>query len=87
VRAALILCVLLGACLEVVDHTPPGACGRDDECPCGQDCSVADAGLHFCGARVTHSCTDDHDCTSTGRPPHCIELSRDGGGCGYLVCQ
>ena len=87
-RAALISLMLAAAgCLDVVEHTPPGACLRDDECPCGQDC-IADAGAFLqCGMRVAHGCTIDHDCTSTGRPPHCLELVRDAGHCGYLVCQ
>jgi hypothetical protein len=90
VRAALILLVtlLLGGCLEIVDHTPVGACESNADCPCGQDCSVSDAGFHFCGARVTHGCIDSHDCqTQPDAGPQCRELHRDGGGCGYLVCQ
>lgn len=86
-RAALIFALLFAGCLEVIEHTPAGTCASDSDCPCGQDCSVTDAGFHFCGTRVTHSCIDDHDCASTGRPPHCLEQVRDGGGCGYLVCQ
>ena len=86
-RAALISLLLLTGCLEIVEHTPSGYCLRDDDCPCGQDCDV-DAGTYQqCGPRITHSCSIDHDCTSTNRPPHCLELVRDGGHCGYLICQ
>ncbi len=71
----------------MVEHTPAGVCASNSDCPCGQDCSVADAGFRFCGARVTHGCTQSHDCLTQDAGPHCLELVRDGGGCGYLVCQ
>ena len=87
-RAALILTLLLAGCLDVIDHTPPGVCASDDDCACGEDCSVVDAGLRFCGARVTHGCSIDHDCqTRPDAGPHCLELHRDGGACGYRICQ
>lgn len=85
-RAALMLTLLLVGCLEVIEHAPPGACERDADCPCGQDCSVADAGFRFCGARVTHGCLQHHDCMIHDAG-HCVELVRDGGGCGFLICQ
>ena len=86
-RLALILSLLLMGCLEIVEHAPAGVCERDDDCACGQDCSVEDAGFRFCGARVTHSCMVDHDCTSHGLGTHCVPLVRDAGTCSYRVCR
>lgn len=84
-RAALILMLTLSACLEVIEHTPDGSCTTDEDCPCGQDCSVRDAGIPLCGPRLTHSCTANHECPVSH--PHCAPLTRDGGTCGFLVCQ
>ncbi len=82
--ALIILCVTVSGCLEVVDHTPEGACNVDDDCRCGQECSVRDAGVPRCGPRLTHTCAAQHDCAL---PTHCSEVMRDGGACGYLICQ
>jgi hypothetical protein len=83
--ALIILSIGLGACLEVIEHTPAGACAVDADCPCGQDCSIRDAGIPLCGPRITHGCTGNHDCPAAH--PHCTHPVRDGGACTYLVCE
>jgi len=86
-RVALITVLLLAGCLDVVDHTPEGSCLHDSDCACGFDCNVRDAGTFlFCGMRTTHGCTLDSDCHAQGLS-HCVDVARDGGACGYKICQ
>jgi hypothetical protein len=86
-RKVMLAALCLGACFEVVDHTPPGSCQRDSDCTCGSDCYVPNDGdLLICGARIRASCSSDLDCHGSDGGAHCVHLVRDGGACSYKQC-
>jgi hypothetical protein len=83
--AAFVLALALTGCLEVIDHTPPGACATDEDCACDLECYVPEGqDLHVCGARRSNVCDANHLCTP---PALCHAITRDGGQCGFSACQ
>jgi|CXWL01.1.fsa_nt_gi hypothetical protein len=82
---ALMLSLAFSGCLEIVEHTPAGACSADHDCPCGHECYPPDGSvISMCGAARHVTCIDNHACST---PATCQHVVRDGGVCPNSYCR